>query len=232
MKIPKLQIRGVIIPNNYQEIYDYFGIEATSPKNVSNFLQALAGESVDVEINSPGGDVYSGSEIYTTLKAYQGTINIRIVGMAASAASVIAMAGDTIYISPTAQIMIHNVSSYAGGDYRDMQHAADVLKGMNMSICNAYLLKTGIEKETLLDLMNKETYMNAQQAKELGFADEILFDNENKLVASACPSVLLPPEVINKVRNLLVGQKNNDRMEALAEKERLELLKLRGKINE
>ena len=111
-----------------------------------------------------------------------------------------------------------------------MQHAADVLKNMNTSICNAYLLKTGMEKDKLLDLMNQETYMNAQQAKEYGFADEIMFDNENKLVASVCSSLLLPIEVINKVRNLLTDKKIKNQDNTLAERERLELLKLRGKL--
>lgn len=227
--IAKINIKGTIIPNNYQDIYDWFGMEATSPKSVNAILNTLNGEDVDVEINSPGGMVSAGSEIYTALKAYQGNVNVLIVGIAASAASVIAMAGNKVSISPTAQIMIHNVSTWADGDYRDMQQAADMLKNMNTSIANAYILKTGMDKEVLLDLMDKETWLNAQQAKEMGFADEVLFDNENLLVASDNLSVLLPPAVVNKIRNLLTEQKNKQKNEAVAvENERLQLLKLRG----
>ncbi|MBU2703884.1 ATP-dependent Clp endopeptidase proteolytic subunit ClpP [Sporomusaceae bacterium BoRhaA] len=227
--MPKIQINGVIIPNSYQDIYDWFGIDATSPVKVNGVLNGLTGENVDVEINSPGGDVFSGSEIYTALKAYQGNVTVKIVGVAASAASIIAMAGDKVLISPTAQIMIHNVQSGASGDYRDMQKQADVLENYNKSMANAYMLKTGMAQDKLLELMNQETWMSAPQAKELGFADEIMFDNENKLVASSSPAAMLPLEVINKVRNLFHDKKIKDQKEALAEKERLELLKLRGK---
>lgn len=227
--IAKIKIKGTIIPSNYQDVYDYFGIEATSPKSVNAVIDKLNGEDIEVEINSGGGSVFAGSEIYTALKAYRGKTNVVIVGVAASAASVIAMAGDNVAISPTAQIMIHNVSSWADGDYRDMQQAADMLKNMNTSIANAYMLKTGMDQVALLALMDKETWLNAQQSKEMGFADEILFDNENKLVASTGAAMVLPHEVINKIQNLLHDQKNKNSKEASAEKERLELLKLRGK---
>ena len=203
--MPTINIKGVIIPSNYQDIYDYFGMEATSPKSVNNILGKLAGENVDVEINSPGGDVFSGSEIYTALKGYQGYVTVKIVGVAASAAGVAAMGGNKVTISPTAQFMVHNVASCASGDYRDMQQAAEMLENYNKSIANAYQLKTGLEQKALLELMNKESWLNAQQAKELGFVDEIMFDNENKLVASMgyANYGILPNEVINKVRNLI-----------------------------
>src|SRR5690606_9335634 len=99
------------------------------------------------EINSPGGDVYAGSEIYTAIKGYKGNTVAKIVGIAASVASVIAMGAKKIMIAPTAQIMIHNVSSRAWGDYRAMEHEAEVLKNFNISIANAYKLKTGMEHD-------------------------------------------------------------------------------------
>src|SRR5690554_4113412 len=116
----KVKVKGTIVPNDVKEIYEWFGIDATSPDDVSNVIEQLDGEAVEVEINSGGGDVYSGSEIYTSLKNYSGKVNVKITGIAASAASVIAMAGDLVQISPIAQIMIHNVSSVRSGDYRDM----------------------------------------------------------------------------------------------------------------
>ena len=103
-----IQIKGTIISNDERWIYDWFEWEATAPKDV---ILPETGEPIEVHINSGGGDVYAGSEIYTALRSYQGDVTVKIVGIAASAASVIAMAGDTVEISPTAQIMIHNVSS-------------------------------------------------------------------------------------------------------------------------
>jgi ATP-dependent protease ClpP protease subunit len=213
----KIGIRGTIVPNDDKWIYEWYGMEATSPKDVTDILDKLNGEPVDVEINSVGGDVYSGSEIYTALKSYsqKAAVNVQIVGVAASAASVIAMAGTKVSISPTSQIMIHNVQTIAMGDYRDMQHEADVLKGFNQSIANAYMLKTKMSQEDLLKLMDDETWLTAQRAKELGFADEIMFDTGLKLAASI--SGMIPTEVINKMRT--------DRRQKQA---RLNFLKLKG----
>lgn len=193
-------MKGVIIPNEDKWIYEWFEIENTTPNDVLNALPT-DNSPVEVVINSGGGDVFSGSEIYTTLKDYPGTVTVKIVGIAASAASVIAMAGDKVLISPTAQIMIHNVASVAQGDYRVMKHEAEVLKNYNKSIANAYMLKTGLSQEELLTLMDKETWLNAQQAKEKGFVDEIMFDESNRLVASVQVGVL-PKNVINKMRNM------------------------------
>ena len=193
-------MKGVIIPNEDKWIYEWFEIENTTPNDVLNALPT-DNSPVEVVINSGGGDVYSGSEIYTALKDYPGTVTVKIVGIAASAASVIAMAGDKVLISPTAQIMIHNVASVAQGDYRVMKHEAEVLKNYNKSIANAYMLKTGLSQEELLNLMDKETWLNAQQAKEKGFVDEIMFDEGNRLVASVQVGVL-PQNVINKMRNM------------------------------
>lgn len=203
----KIKIKGVVIPNDYKWLYDWFEIDSISPGEVEAQLEAANGEDLGVEINSPGGDVYSGSEIYTALKAYSGRVRVNIVGIAASAASVIAMAGDHVAISPTAQIMIHNVSGMAWGDYRAMDHESQVLKDYNVSIANAYTLKTSLEQKELLGLMNKETWLNAQQALEKGFVDEIMFD-EGKKLAAAANAYMLPPEVINKLRSVLKKDNN------------------------
>jgi len=226
--VPKIKISGVIIPNDWQDVYDWFGIDATSPKKVISVLTGLSGEAVDVEISSGGGSVYAGSEIYSALKDYAGNVVVKIFGIAASAASVIAMAGTRVMIAPTAQIMIHNVSSSIYGDYRDLQQEAAVLENYNKSMANAYQLKTGIDQAELLDMMDRETWLNAQQAKEMGFADEIMFDQQNVLIASAGPATMLPAAVINKVKNLL--RDSNNKNDVLAENERLALLKLRGKV--
>ncbi|MFW5872285.1 MAG: head maturation protease, ClpP-related, partial [bacterium] len=130
MKIP---IKGIIVANDEKWIYELFGYEVTTPRDVDQILKEIENEDLEVIINSPGGDVYSGSEIYTILKDHKNNVDVKIVGVAASAASVVAMAGDSVKISPTAQIMIHNVSSGAQGDYREMEHQAEVLKNYNKS---------------------------------------------------------------------------------------------------
>lgn len=201
----KVHIKGVIVPNDVKEIYDWFGIEAVSPNDVAAQLEEANGEDLEVEINSGGGDVYAGSEIYTALKSYKGSTTGKIVGRAASAAGVVAMGVQKLLISPTAQFMMHNVRGDAMGDYRVMEHAAEFLKNYNVSIANAYMLKTGMTHDELLDLMNKETWLNAQQAVKYGFADEVMFDEGLHLVASAEVSSMLPPEVINKVRSYIKG---------------------------
>ena len=197
----KIQIKGVIVPNDLKWIYDWFEMDAISPKDVSQQIESANGEDLEVEINSHGGDVYSGSEIYTALKDYKGNVTVKIVGVAASAASVVAMSGHVL-ISPTAQIMMHNVSSGTIGDYRDHRHESEVLKNFNISIANAYMLKTGMKQEELLSFMNKETWLNAQQALEYKFADEIMFDEGMQLTAIS-QNYLIPKEVVNKIRNLV-----------------------------
>lgn len=194
----KIKVKGPIILNDQKWIYDYFEIESTSPNDVISAIDEANGEALDVEINSGGGSVFAGSEIYTALKSYEGEVTTKIVGIAASAASVIAMAGKKVLMSPTAQMMIHNVSTEMSGDYRQMEHASEVLKTANKTIANAYQIKTGRTQEELLGLMDNETWFTAQKAKELGFVDEVMFES-GQLVASF--SGMLPPEVIEKMRN-------------------------------
>lgn len=228
----EINVRGVIVSNNDKWIYEWFDMEATSPKDVINQLNQAKGEEITVVINSGGGDVYAGSDIYTALKEYRGNVTIKIVGVAASAASVIAMAGKKVVMSPTAQLMIHNVWTMVQGDYRTLEHEAEVLKGHNAGIANAYMLKTGMQQKELLDLMDKESYFNAQQALQYKFVDEIMFDDQNKLVASVKTNFILPPEILNKMRSHLAGNKPpaSDDIEAQKAQSRLNLLKLKGGI--
>lgn len=222
----KINVKGPIISSEDAWIYAWFGIEATSPKKVNNDIANANGDDLEVEINSGGGSVFAGSEIYTALKSYEGNVTVKIVGLAASAASVIAMAGKKIMMSPTAQLMIHNVSTYADGDYRDMEHAAEVLKNANDTIANAYRLKTGMEQEELLALMDKESWFTAQKAKEHGFIDEVMFE-QVQLVASSY-SGMLPPEVIQTMRNSRLKQHEPEADADVVIKARLKLMKLKG----
>lgn len=212
----KVKVKGAIISNDWKWIYDWFGYDATCPKDIEDVLNEANGDDVELDINSGGGDVYAGSEIYTMLKSYSGNVVGRIVGIAASAASVIGMGCKKLVMTPTGQVMIHNVSSGARGDYRAMEHSAEVLKNWNVSIANSYRLKTGMDEKKLLDLMNRESWLNAQQALEMGFIDEIMFTQENQLVASATATettpgndVVIPFQILDKLRNSGLLKMNN-----------------------
>ncbi len=220
----KISIKGPIIDSDDQWIYDWFGVEATSPKKVNDLIkEAKNNEDLEVEINSGGGSVFAGSEIYTALKSYGGKVITKVVGLAASAASVITMAGDNILISPTGQIMIHNASGGFGGDYRDMEKGAEILKNVNATISNAYRLKTGLSNEELLEMMNKETWLTPQQALEKKFVDEIMFTNDIKLVASI-NNGMLPQEVIDKMKMELKNKEVPKETENNIEAEKAKLL--------
>lgn len=224
----KINIKGPIIASSEQWIYDWFGIEATSPQKVNDLIEKANGEDLEVIINSGGGNVYAGSEIYTALKSYQGNSTGKIVGVAASAASVAAMGVKTLLMSPTAQMMIHNASIRAEGDHRDMDHTADFLRNVNNTIANAYRIKSGIDQEELLTMMNKETWMTSKQAMDYKLIDGVMFEDEINLVANLDSSELLPPEVINKIRNTIkiqelrepdnLGQDNKEKSEEITNK--------------
>ena len=132
---------------------------------------------ITVWINSPGGDCVAAAQIYNMLREYAGEVSVKIDGIAASAASVIAMAGDRVLMSPVSMMMIHNPMTIAFGDSGEMQRAIDMLSSVKDSIINAYELKTGMSRTRLAHLMDAETWMDANKAIELGFADEIIQRN-------------------------------------------------------
>lgn len=148
-----------------------------TPKMFKEELNAGEGD-ITVWINSPGGDCVAASQIYSMLMDYKGNVTIKIDGIAASAASVIAMAGTKVLMAPTALMMIHNPATMAFGDHEDMQKAIEMLDEVKESIINAYELKTGQSRAKLSHLMDAETWMNANKAIELGFADDILTDEK------------------------------------------------------
>lgn len=208
----KIEIKGPIISDGDQRIYDYFKIPATSPKKV---VAALEGEGdVDVIINSGGGSVFAGSEIYTALKSHAGKVTVKVVGIAASAASVIAMAGERVEMSPTAQMMIHRASTCGDGNKNDFEHLSDMLSGIDESIASAYQLRTKIPTNELLKMMSAETWLTATRAKELGFADEIMFADEFTPVNNVAG--MLPQEVVDKVRSMMAEDAQPDNPAELA----------------
>lgn len=156
----------------------WFGDEVT-PAIFRDELMKGEG-NITVWINSPGGDVFAAAQIYNMLMDYKGNVTVRIDGLAASAASVIAMAGTTVEMSPVGMLMIHNPSTAVIGNTKEMQAANQMLDEVKESILNAYELKTGQPRQQLSDLMDAESWMNAKKAVELGFADKILFANEDE----------------------------------------------------
>lgn len=206
----KLEIKGTIIPDDYQRMFDHYQWSGTSPKKVKDFLGTIEDDSQEIEIyiNSQGGYVFSGSEIYSALKEYKGKKTVKIVGLAASAASFIAMAGDEILMSPTGSMMIHNASSETYGDYSEMDKTSEMLQSIDEGIRNAYILKSGMTNESLKELMDKETWLNAQQAIEKKLVDGILFDEKNSLNPNQIVNSLGAP--FGALENMYANWKNNE----------------------
>lgn len=193
----RLKLSGVVVSDDVAWIYDWFGYQTISPSAVHSFLEDAAGDDVEISINSGGGDVYVGAEIYTALRSYPGNSTSEII-LAASAASVFAMGAKRVLMSPAGQMMIHNASTVSEGDKNAMTDTASMLKSVDESIANTYVAKTGMDRDKVLNLMNKETWMDAVKAKELGFIDDIMFENQvPQVAASAAGEGLIPSNVIN-----------------------------------
>ena len=156
---------------------DSFWGDEITPQDFRDELYAEDGD-LTLWINSPGGNVFAAAEIYTMIRDYPHNVTVRIASIAASAASVIAMAGNTVQMSPTALLMVHDPSTIAMGNARDMEKAIATLNEVKESIINAYMAKTGLSHNRISKLMSDETWINAKKAVELGFADEILFDEK------------------------------------------------------
>ena len=201
-----INIKGDIIPNDIAWAYDWFGFDYTSPNSVKSVLDnAEDGEQINVLINSGGGYVMAGQEIYSDLQGNP-NVSIEIQSLAGSAASVIAMAGHS-RISPVGMIMIHNVSGQTAGDYHEMQKTAEILKNMNAALANAYVQKTGMDKAEILRLMDRETWLTANQCVEMGFCDEIIGEEEQPLQMTASFGLQVTPEMIEKARTEMAKEK-------------------------
>ena len=161
-----LELNGTIAEESWFD-------DDVTPQLFKDELNSGTGD-ITVWINSPGGDCVAAAQIYNMLTNYKGKVTVKIDGIAASAASVIAMAGDTVLVSPVSMLMIHNPATIAWGDHAQMQKAIDMLSEVKESIINAYVLKTGLSRPKLSHLMDAETWMDANKAVELGFADEII----------------------------------------------------------
>lgn len=199
-EVAVIKVSGDIVSNDDKWIYDWFNMDATCPKDVESILEKVEPEEeIEVFINSGGGSVFAGSEIYSKLRARQNVV-VKVESMAGSAASIIAMAGRCL-ISPVAMIMIHNVSMYgASGDYHDMQKNAEILKQMNTALATAYTEKTGKSKEEILKMMDRETWLTANQCLEMGFVDEIIRNQDIRSYTNNFAGMWLTDEIREKAK--------------------------------
>lgn len=195
-----------------------------TPKAFREELNSGDGDVV-VRINSEGGDVFAANEIYNMLKEYRGNVRVKIDAMAASAASVIAMAGDSVEISPVGMIVIHNPWTGTIGDADEFKAVANQLDSIKENIINAYELKTHLSRTKLAKMMDEETFIHARKAVELGFADKIIGE-ENLPAETANDSMSSRQQIMNGIKNALriKGAVLDNRVDAAQLRKRLSLL--------
>ena len=224
-----ISIKGVLIPNSYKRYYDFFGEDSCCPADVQKVLdEAQPGDEIEVHINSPGGVIDVGAEIYTLLRSRRDDVVIYITGEACSAASVVAMAA-TCKMSPTALMMVHCVSTNQQGNHGDMERAAETLRTADKALSTAYTAKSGMTEKEALEMMERETWLTAEKALELGLIDEIMFqepDVDGTMVAG--PLFVLPSAEQMERVNLLMQEKE-ETVDKAAATAAFNLLKLKFK---
>ncbi|MFT9083574.1 MAG: head maturation protease, ClpP-related [Leuconostoc pseudomesenteroides] len=199
-----IDVKGDVVDDQTAMFYQWFDMACVNPSNIAGALaNGDPNEDVVLNVASGGGDVFAASEIYTMLRQYAGKVVVNIQGLAASAASVISMAGDTVNISPAAQMMIHQASIVSQGNKDDLEHQANVLDGIDQSIAATYEAKTGMAQSDLLKLMSDETWLTAQNAVDKGFADNIMFVDEKQAVVTNAVSPIPSKAAVNKLMNLI-----------------------------
>lgn len=225
-------------PDRVLEIYGPIAEESWFDDEVTPrmFREELFHEDGDIIlwINSPGGDCIAAAQIFNMLREYPGKVTVKIDGIAASAASVIAMAGDEILISPVAMMMIHNPATFSFGDHEQMKKTIEMLNETKESIMNAYEMKTGLSRSLLGQMMDEETWMDANKAVELGFADSIIQKNkestpveEQHTMSRLFSQKKLQQSLVNKIEKYKSNQHNpkENQVTVASLKERLALIK-------
>ena len=216
-----LRIDGVIAEEPWID-------DEITPKQFKSELMSGSGD-ITLWINSPGGDVFAASQIYNMLMDYKGNVTVKIDGLAASAASVIAMAGTRVLMSPVSQIMVHNPMTVAIGNTDEMSKAIDMLSEIKESIINAYEIKTNLSRDEISKMMDSECWMNAKKAVELGFADEIMYTEKDQNSEKISNSYIFSRmAVTNKLIDKLKSKnqaKNQNEITVESLKKRLYLLK-------
>lgn len=183
----RLYIDGEIAPG--ESGVGWFGDTYTGDATFRQELSQCG--PVTVYINSPGGDVFAGAAMYSALLEHPHRVTVKIMGLAASAASVVAMAGDQVLISPAGYMMIHDPWAYVAGNAREMEKEAQILREIGDGIAQAYQRKTGRPLEEIRQLLAEETYMNAQSAIEMGFADGLWDEDRKAFSEAASPAAMM-----------------------------------------
>lgn len=225
----KASIKGVIIPNDYKWYYSLFKEDSTCPKDIEDVLgKAVMGDEVEIDINSPGGVINAGSEIYTMLReaAKNMSIKMKITGQACSAASIIAMAA-YCEMAPTALMMVHCVSSAVRGNHSDMEHMSEVLRTADEAMCRAYMHKTGMTEKEVLDMMERETWLTAEQAKEKKLVDAVMFEEKEQHIMTNGIAFELPTEAMLEQARRFMQKENPDKMDSFFIT-KMNFLKLKG----
>lgn len=225
----RIDIRGNLIPNDYKWFYDWFEEDSTCPRDVQKVLdQAVEGDEIEVYISSPGGVIEVGTEIYTALRSAK-NVKIYITGRACSAASIVAMAA-YCEMAPTALMMVHCVSTRASGNHNDMEHTAEVLRTADQALCRAYMQKAGMTEQEALDMMNHETWMTAEQAKERGLIDAVMFEEQEEPGYMVAGEDFRFPseEKMNRVRKIMKGKTDVKDTSVFLMQMQTEILKLKG----
>jgi len=177
----RVEMKGELVDNLWGDIYDWYGIDNVTPKKIRKAFEDAGGEDIVLEVNSPGGDVAVGSEIYYLINSYSGKVTADVVGYAGSAATFAILSADKVRIVPTGLFMIHCASLGSYGNADEKRHDAQLLDTTDAGLADAYVLKSKLDKDFVLDLMKNETWMNAQDAVDYGFADEVI--TPDRLVA-------------------------------------------------
>lgn len=221
----RLDIRGIIVPNDDKFAYDFLGIESTCPKEVHDLTAQARGEPLDIHINSGGGDLIAGLDMYAELRQYRGDVNIHI-SYAASAAGIVACAGKSDMVAP-GLFMVHNVSAGFAGDYHDMDKGSEILRKANEAVAAAYVEKSGMTYEAALEMMDTETWLTANEAVAHGLVDCVVA-GAPQLIASQ--HGLLSRDTIHAIRanNQMCGQSDAYMRRAQAEYKYLTLKGAKG----
>lgn len=207
----ELRIEGDIVDDEDAWMYELFGEKATSPNAFKAELAAYSGKPLTVWIDSYGGSVFAATGIYNALKERKGDVTVKIDGKAMSAATIIAMAGKEILMSPSALMMVHNPLTEAYGYASDLRKTADVLDEVKEAIMNAYQLKTGRSRAKLSQLMDDETYMNAKTAIKEGFADKMLYSDNTEPVEMTFNRHAILNSTTDAVKRMVALQKPPDK---------------------
>lgn len=204
----KIPIKGDIMDSDWGTIMDSVGMANVNPTSFQKALNSANGEDVELDIASNGGIVESATEIASLIHDYAGKVTTVVQSAAYSAASIIAVSGDVVKMAPTALMMIHRASVQSAGNTNDLSHDAIMLATVDKALAAAYQAKTGKSQEEILNLMNNETWLTAQDAVDQGFADEIQ-ENTKELVVTNSLSPLISAETIEKLK-ALKNAKNDD----------------------